>query len=146
MRLAFAFLADAAQFTVDGRLWVLGGDLQFIEASDLPVDHPALTLVVKAFIDPDECGQEHIFSVDVEEPSGRIAHLPASEPITPRRSKEHPELPVGIALALNIQQVQFTHFGVFHFRVKLDDQELTSLPLYVMQKKPSNLGPIEAAP
>jgi len=40
MKIAYAFLADAAQYTPDGRLWMLGGDIDTLFVPDIPITHP----------------------------------------------------------------------------------------------------------
>ncbi len=65
MRLSYAFLANAAEFTpADGRMWVLGGDFDTLAASAFPVTHPVMTLVVKISAQPAECHREHRLRIE----------------------------------------------------------------------------------
>jgi hypothetical protein len=132
MRLSYAFLADAAQFTEDGKLWVLGGDLATLRAQEFPHKYPALALVVKFLLRPDECGREHRIRVQLREPTGEaLADTLTSAAPEPRT--DFPEEEVGLAFVLNYQQTLFPSPGKYSFIITVDDEELGVMGFHVIR-------------
>ena len=94
MRLVYAFPADAAQFTEDGKLWILGGDFDAIRVREFPFKQPALALVVKIALLPDECEQDHRIRVLLIGPE-RQELADVSTTTAPPRRADFPEADAG---------------------------------------------------
>jgi hypothetical protein len=121
MRLAYAFLADAAEFTPDGKLWVLGGDLDTIRVQEFPHTYPAMALVVKLLLHSDECGYEHQIQVRVDGPLGeRVAEAQINSTVSART--DYPEEETGLAFVINYQQTSFPGPGTYSFTIIADDR------------------------
>lgn len=139
MDLAYAFVADAAQFTDDGKLWVLGGDFDTIYSPTYPVAQPVLTLVVKLFARPADCNREHALLIDFAMPDGGAARL-ATQSFTPQLRADRPDLPDAVNLALGFLGLTFSVPGAYTLRVVVDDAELAAVPLHLLQAE----GPLRA--
>jgi len=137
MRLAYSFLANAAEFTgTDGRLWVLGGDFDTITATETPAMHPVMTLVVKLLVQPTECQREHRLRIELIDSDGVQVHPEIGGPFTPIASPEYPHRPVGVGMALTYLQLRFPRYGDYSFHILIDDLELGVLPLHLVPPVP----------
>jgi hypothetical protein len=133
MRLFYAITADAAQFTPDGRLWVLGGDFDTIYSPQFPAVHSAMTLAVKLLATPRESEREHQLRVELVDADGQPFQEPFVLPFTPHINAAYPHREVGIGLTLNYQNLRFDRPGDFGFHILVDGLEIGTLPLYVAQ-------------
>jgi len=70
MRLAYAFTANAAEVSPDGKIYILGGDWDRISTASLPVSQPAMALVMKFEVQPTECDQDHELRVELIDMDG----------------------------------------------------------------------------
>lgn len=132
MRLEYAFLADAAQYTpADGRLWVLGGDFDTLTANDFPVTNPSLTLIVKVLVQPTECGREHHLRVEFINSNGVRMQSKIEAGFVPQPNVLFPDREVGIGIALNLQSLIFPVAGDYAFHIFVDDLELRALPIHL---------------
>jgi hypothetical protein len=76
MEVAFAFLANFGEITPDGRLNVIGGDIDALNSDEVPFTFPLLCFVAKLLFDPEELGRELEIATEIVDPSG--------EPVSPR--------------------------------------------------------------
>src|SRR5258708_4711584 len=129
MRLVYAFLADAAQFTPDGKLSMLGGDYDTLYATAFPTIHPAVTFVLKLRLEPDEVTTEHIIRVDLEQAGVETRYPSASLHVAPQANADRISGPQHIASVLNFVQIVFPVPGAYTFHIVADDRELGVLPL-----------------
>ena len=133
MQINYAFLADAAEFTSDGRLWMLGGDIDTIYTPQVPVTHAELSLVMKLSIDPIDCETEHRIQFQLLDPNN-IPLVPDSGfSFTPNLSQD-PDLPNGYGICLGFQQVKFQQFGKHTVVIRIDGEEHRRLPLKIVQR------------
>ncbi len=134
MRLAYAFIANAAEFTPnDGRLWVLGGDFDTITTVEIPATHPSMTLVVKILAQPTECQREHRLRIELIDSDGVQVHPEITGLFTPLVRQEYPHRPVGVGMALTFLQLRLPQYGDYAFHILVDDLELGTLPLYIVR-------------
>ncbi len=133
MRLAFAFLADAAQSTPDGKLWVLGGDFEDLFVPEFPAMHGALALVVRLRVPPLECGQPHRLRVEFVDSDGKKADPQLALEFRAELAPGHPTRDVGAGFVLNFQQIRYERPGDYAFHIFVDDLESGIVPLYVRQ-------------
>lgn len=131
MKLAYAMLADSAQFTPDGRLWVLGGDIDTLYVPAIPAKQPLLTLVFKVLFAPEECEREHTLRVDVTSPDGTLVKSGESLSFVPHVSPDRPDEDVGVGVPVLIQNQEFQTLGQYVYHILVDDQELAELPLRI---------------
>lgn len=131
MQLAYAFLANSAEFTPDGRLWVLGGDFDTIMVPAFPVTHPYLTLIVKVLAQPMECGREHQLRIALIDSDGSNLHEIHAH-FTPEKRPDFPHRGVGIGMALNLAALHFQSQGDYAFHILVDNLELGSVSLHLV--------------
>ena len=131
MHLAYAFLAHSADFSSDGKLYVIGGDFDTIRSKSFPAMHPFMVVVVKLVASPADFGQEHKLVVRLVAPDGAQlveATIPVQLPANP---PEYREPKVG--LLANLLGATFAAAGDHAVVVELDGNEMCRLPLHVVQ-------------
>lgn len=136
MKLAYAMLADSAQFTPDGRLWMLGGDIDTIYARTLPARHPVLTVVFKVLFTPEECEKEHTVRITLTNPEGATITPDEALSFVPHASPERPGEDVGVGLPAVILGPEFHLLGTHVCHIWVDDQEVSQLPLRIVPAPP----------
>jgi hypothetical protein len=124
MELAYAFLAKAAQFSEDGGLGIIGGDLQSLQGA-IPYTPDSLVLVAKFEFGNEDSGHLYNFRLQVLDPAGEekaSTQLPV-EP--PRNNREK----VGAIILLDLSHIPFMSEGIYQFRLLLEDKPLKTLEL-----------------
>ena len=134
MELRHAFVADAAQSTPDGKIWVLGGDFDTIFVPKFPVMHPAMALVLKITMQPLECDREHQLRIELVDDDGKKVHDPIQLSFHAQPDPRHPHRPVGVGMVLNFQNLRFEGPGNNSFHILVDDIELGRVPLYLVRR------------
>jgi hypothetical protein len=132
MRLAYALLANSAEFTPDGKLYILGGDIDTLYVRELPATQPVLTLAMKLLVPPTECDVEHRLQVSLIDPDEDVGATSTDVTFTPRTQAGHEGRDVGVGLSFLFQQQQFTQAGEYIYRILVDDKEQGSLPLRIV--------------
>jgi hypothetical protein len=122
MQLGFAFLADAAVSTPDGKISVLGGNFDTIYVAAVPAQHPAMVLVVNLRVQPTECGRQHRLRLEFWDPDGQSV-----------RRSDQPHKPVNVNLTVHLQGLTIPRVGDYAFHVLVDDLEVGVMPLSVVQ-------------
>lgn len=132
MKLAFAFLADAAVITPDGKIQVQGGDLDKVLAPSYPAVHPTLSLVVKVHLDPEEYDKTEQLQLEGLDPAGHPWFPPATTTFTPKAASEDRDLPGKFAFVFNMPMVFFPTPGRYVFRILHDGTLLGEVPLHAI--------------
>jgi hypothetical protein len=71
MEIMYAFFAEAAQMTSDGRLNILGADFHTLQVQGPPPwTHPVMTLLVSVRMEQEDCGHLYHFSGQMLAPDG----------------------------------------------------------------------------
>ncbi len=131
MQLEFAFLADSAQVSSDGKLFVLGGGIDRIFSQQFPTTHPYMSLVLKIQLHSAECDREHGLEVELWDPDGNpIGGKVAGNFSTPRPPGGQPSF---VQLVMNVLNTEFRVAGDYAFQVVVDGQLLKTLPLHLEQ-------------
>lgn len=139
MRLSYAFLADAAQFSVDGKLGVLGGDISVVRAIAFPAMQPGLTLVVKLAADAEEAGKAHRVRIRVTDPED--AEIFGIEgPVMAVANPDLPDFPIGVGLTVRFDTLKFPKDGDYLFHILLDTVELINLPVRALKVPAAVVG------
>lgn len=132
MKLAVALLADSAiPNAQDGKLYVLGGGISILWASQFPVVHPALSLALILEFASSECDRSHTLEVRLLDPDGNELVPTISQQVVPPKNPMDSRLPSGWPVVVNFIQLRFEKAGDNAFSIVLDGQEITSLPLRV---------------
>jgi len=140
MQLGFAFLADAAVATPDGKIGVLGGNFDTLFVAAAPAVHGILALVVNLRVQPAECGHPHQLRVLLWDPDGQQVLPPLELPFAPERQPERTHRAVNVKLIAYIQGLQIPRLGDYAFHILVDDLEMGVVPLYV-EELPQPPGP-----
>ncbi len=132
MQVAYLIFADAAQVGADGKLSMIGGDFDTVNAQSFPVQHPNVALVMRLNMAPSECGVEHRLRVTVIGPlSVVLATLDGSfNPVVPPSHRG--SRPVRSLFVINVTGLVFETPGTYRFKVAVDDKQLHEAQLDVM--------------
>lgn len=133
MQINYAFLADSAEFTSDGRLWMLGGDVDTIFTPQVPATHAELSLVMKLNIDPIDCETEHQIRFQLLDPNN-IPLVPDSGFSFRPNPSQDPDLPNGYGICIGFQQLKFQQLGKHTVVIRIDGEERRRLPLKIVQR------------
>jgi hypothetical protein len=137
MQLAFALLADLAEITSEGKIAMLGGDIDTIKTQMFPAVHPRLSLVVKLNVKPAECNREHQFQVEVLNPAGELITPEIKSAFIPRPGEDK-DRPLKYIFVLSFPLLLLSTSGTYIFRLLVNDEELGTLPLYVVESDTSS--------
>jgi hypothetical protein len=129
MEVEYAFLADAAQTSSDGKLFVLGGGIDRIFAKKFPAVHPYMSLVLKMKLHPTECEREHNLELELWDPDGNLVGGKISGKFSATRQKGG--RPSFVQLVLSIVQARFTGPGDYAFHIVIDGQHKKEVSLYL---------------
>ncbi len=141
MQLEYAFLADSAQVSSDGKLFVLGGGIDRIYSQQFPATHPYMSLVVKIQLHPAECEREHGLEVELWDPDGNpIGGKVAGKFSAPRQPLGRPSF---VQLVMNVLNAEFRGAGDYAFQVVVDGQLLKTLPLTLEQVQEGPSGSVQ---
>jgi len=129
MQLEYAFLADSAQVSSDGKVFVLGGGIDRIFSKQFPATHPYMSLVVKIQLHSAECEREHGLEVELWDPDGNpMGGKVAGTFSAPRQPRGRPSF---VQLVMNVLNAEFRVPGDYAFQVVVDGQLLKTLPIHV---------------
>ncbi len=156
MKLGYAILADAAEVTSDGKLTIMGGNIDTINAPSFPALHERWSLVVCLLIQPEDLSasgvhmQEttsglrvHQFRVECVEPDNStlvfagVVPIPSSLIDAPEKS----ELPAKLVFAVNSPPLVFRQPGIYRFKLYWDDQHLDDVPILLKLVEPNSENP-----
>lgn len=135
MEVEYSFLADGAQTSSDGKLFVLGGGIDRIFAANFPTTHPYISLVLKLKLDPSECDREHGLEIELWDPDGNPIGGKVSGKFTGKRAERGEDS--FIQLVLNMLGVKFPSAGDYAFKILVDGHHIKTLPLHVVKRSPS---------
>jgi hypothetical protein len=132
---AFAFLANSAELLADGRLVVIGPDIDQLFCVQIPTS-AQLSFVVKLIFAAEESSRSHTVAIEYAKPDGTRARLTQSIPLSLRLNPGNPAADVKTAvvavLGLNLDAP-----GGYTFYVMVDEQDAVNRPLNVTVFSPS---------
>jgi hypothetical protein len=126
MELAYAFLANAAEATADGRINVLGADFDIVELAEFPTVVPLICLVARWRVSTDDAGTVHRLRIEIPGIDGSTKESTFDIPRLPAPSANAKLMIIG-----QIGAAKFDHAGDYRINVLLDNKEVCSLPLKV---------------
>ena len=133
MEVDFAFIADAAEI-VNGKAYVMGGAFDTIWTSQMPIEHPALSLVLRLKLSPAELDRKHKLEINlIDEDGQRINSISGDIEIG-----RNPELPKGwqqsFMMTVNFKNISFKRFGDFSFEILVNSSSLKAIPLRLAKR------------
>ncbi|MFV2070075.1 MAG: hypothetical protein ACC645_24175 [Pirellulales bacterium] len=129
MDLRLFFVADYASLDSEGKLNVMG-IFNIVRATNFPVRHPELQLIVRFTATAAEAGQTRNLSLKLMEEDGQDV-LPELT-----REFEVPEYqgqPIEVTHIIKIRDIVFPQAGRYEFRVLVDDDDKGGYPFGVSQ-------------
>jgi hypothetical protein len=139
MDIEFAFLADAAQVPPDGKLYVLGGNVDRIHAQQFPTTHPSMTLVMKVQMHASECNRPHQLQIDLWDSQGNPLLDPSiSAEIGLAPDPDDPTGPSSLLIPVNMMGLQFPRPGLYEFHIVMNGRHLKTVPLRMLQAPSGN--------
>ena len=137
MELDYAFLADRASRSQDGRLFVFGGDIDNVEAAGFPALLQC-TLVARMLLYPHEDLDGHNYAIDFTSPSGERKRILEPQPLNTLRGGG--ELPSGSGLTVSLT-LGIRSPGHLLIHLIVDDREMKTFTVAVAS--PRAEGPVK---
>ncbi len=130
MQVEFAFPADAAIVTADGKISVLGAGIEDYRPPSYPATLASVSFVAKLRIHPSECEREHTLEIELWDPNGARIGQQIQAQFTPTRYAPDPARSVSLPLVLNFQQLAIPSPGVYEFHVIVDGTHLKQVGIH----------------
>jgi hypothetical protein len=127
MEIAYAFLANAAEGTPDGRINVLGGDFDTVQVATLPAVIPLIAVVIRFSCTVDDSGSRHRCRIEIPGVAGIATDAEIDVPNLEHRATSK------VMAITHIAGVVFNNAGMFPVEISLDGKLVRSLPLHVVQ-------------
>jgi hypothetical protein len=126
----YAFFANNAELTQDGRLHVFGGDFNSINVPLMPA-MLQVAVVAKLGFDAND-GDQHVITLEQSRPDEEWTQVPGArvDNFVVARNEFRPELGSGVFIIASLL-LQITATGTFRVRVLADEEELGQIPLYI---------------
>ncbi len=134
MEVEFAFLADAAQTSSDGKLYALGAGIDKVFTPGFPVAHSHVSLVVKIKVHPTECDRDHQLEIQLWDPDGKLIGPRLSGQFRASRQAEDATRPGFVNLTLDMVNLEFPRAGAYEFHIILNGEHKKTVPLYLVQR------------
>ncbi len=135
MQVDFAFLADAAVATPDGKISAIGLGFEDIGVPDFPATLQNMAFAVRLFIHPAECDREHTLSIQLWNPDGAIMDVHVEATFTSAKKVTNPTGNASLLLVLNLRDTVFPVPGSYAFHVIVDGTHLKEVPLHLMERQ-----------
>jgi hypothetical protein len=126
MQVTLAALADAANRSDTGKLNLLGV-FGKIGASNVPVRHPTMSLVLMLRASPGEKGSTHLIRIKLLDADGQVVGPEAEIGVT--IPQEVPALNPELQFIMNLQDLIFPKFGNYNFEILINNNSAASIPL-----------------
>jgi hypothetical protein len=131
MEIDLALMADAATVDAAGKLNILGV-FDRITAHQFPAPHERMSLVLRFTAGIDEAG-DHRLVISLKTPDGAELIPPFDRMLHLGPGPRHLGGEIRFPHILNLNGIVFPAPGQYSFDIQVDDQYLTSLPLYLSQ-------------
>lgn len=134
MRVAYALLANAAEFSSDGKLYVLGGDFDTITFPSFPTSYPSIAMALKLELSEAEVNDRHELSITLESDDG-ISILPPTEGEFALRGEiKRSGRAIVAGTAFNFYNIPFAREGEYTWHIFINGEEMKTILLYVSQQ------------
>jgi hypothetical protein len=136
MDVVYAFLANHAEFSPQGRLTMVSGDIDTFNSRGFPCS-VNVTLAVKLLITREEAQRDHRIRVTIEGAEERLANgppIPVQLEVPIRHAQTSiPETGTigAITLAVKFNLIWFPREGDYPLRIAVDDRILKTIVLHL---------------
>lgn len=123
MEISYAFFAEAAQITSDGRVNILGADLSTVYIQGQPPwTATPLSLLVSIVFEPEDCGRLYHFMADLITPDGRTIE-PHFENHLVAPAFENADTKGKFSIVLQLVGTVLPMPGVYQLQVRIEDRD-----------------------
>jgi len=123
MEFAYTILAEAADHA-GGKLYVMGGDIDSVDAKSFPFVYPQLNVVVKLSHGESADVGEHVISIEIIGPDGIVVEQPRIR--FPFTIEHHETRKFKAAIfVFGMSGIRFKIAGDYIIRINVDDGKLT---------------------
>jgi len=145
MRLATLLVAKTAVAQNDGTFTVIGGGLDRVQGSQLPIRVGDLALGCKLRFDEDEMGHEQTIEISLRDPeSQHVVPLFGMAILVNQAAPQlSPDLRGQFHFVYSLRDVQFTSQGVHRFVVASQGEDLGSISIEVVVSEPAGESPMQ---
>ncbi|MBI4691472.1 MAG: hypothetical protein HY754_14570 [Nitrospirae bacterium] len=131
VQVALALLADCANISREGKLNIMG-IFDRINASNVPATHPQLQLVMTLEADRGDADKEHKIEIELIDADGTKlfsigGDLKFGSPL--------PGEQIRINHIIQLNNLNFNHFGNYDFKIRINNEVRKSVPLSVVEVK-----------
>ncbi|HEX7587177.1 MAG TPA: hypothetical protein VF478_02585 [Anaerolineae bacterium] len=137
MKTRVAVLADCANVTADGKLNIMGV-FNVIKAQQVPVAHSQMQLVLCLVPDPWEMNTTVPLEIQLVDADGRVLFGVKGE-VAFGAAADGEQTTTNYLLGLN--NTVFDRFGSFDFKILVNDEPFSSIPLIVQQVPATPMPP-----
>ena len=131
MNVSLAVLADYANISREGKLNILG-IFNLINAHSVPAIHPQMQLIMALEADRSEAERDHKIEVELIDADG--SKLFSIEGVV-KFGTPPPGERIRANHIIQINNVQFSRFGVHEFKIIINNEVRMSVPLQIVEVK-----------
>jgi hypothetical protein len=115
MELTTAFLAHAVQVSSEQQMYMLGGGIETLLATELPTSMRPASVLARFRFPPEECGKTHLASLKITGPSGSRYDLEMAFELRPTLPEHFLDRESHIAIGLSVSHLTFDLPGLWAF-------------------------------
>ncbi|OGW38417.1 MAG: hypothetical protein A2Y97_07855 [Nitrospirae bacterium RBG_13_39_12] len=131
VQITLALLADCANVSREGKLNITG-IFDRISAQSLPATHPQMQLVMTLEADRGDANKEHKLAIELINADG-VKKLSMAGDL--KFGSPPPGEQVRINHIIQLNNIKFEDFGVYEFKILMNNEVRKSVPLHVKEVK-----------
>jgi hypothetical protein len=141
MEVVYAYLANYVEFTQDGGLTMIHGDLESFVSAAFPTTPYNFSLAIKALLSAEEAGRDHALRIEVvrtekNQGDGEIIQ-PVLEATMPVPSVASDSRFARANIVAQFVGVTFPREGQYSVRILVDGEERKRIPLQLTRQSPA---------
>lgn len=131
VKVTLALLADYANVSREGKLNILG-IFDNINAQSLPAIHPQMQLVLTLEADRGDADKDHKIEIELIDADGTKLFSIGGDL---RFTSPPPGERIKVNHIIQLNNLQFNHFGSHEFKIRINNEVRQSVPLSVVETK-----------
>lgn len=129
MNVTLGVVADAANYSDDGKLNILG-IFHALQTAEVPYSHPVICVVLTITVQEEEKGTSIELDIVLRDPVGD--ETIASESILLPVLTDSPSGSADHSVVLNTRNMTFQRFGRHHILIRLNGEVKREIPLFIL--------------
>lgn len=138
VQIEYAFLADAADAPLGGKLYALGIGIDEIQTQKVPTLVAHMVLVVKFKLNQTECDRDHRVEIQLNNEDGKAIGPVVSRTFNRPRHPLFPTSDVFHQIVMNMHGLTLSRAGAYQFNVSVNGEHRKSVPLRVVVRETGN--------